>query len=93
MSRAMFEYTKTVLNKVSFNTPLFCREVQKALSRLLPYEIEELKLFIQGLVNTNPDLKKCLIYLSHYVLKMINTIFLILILSKKAYLQKKSINF
>ena len=62
MSRAMFEYTKTVLNKVSFNTPLFCREVQKALSRLLPYEIEELKLFIQGLVNTNPYLKKCMIY-------------------------------
>ena len=44
MSRAMFEYTKTVLNKVSFNTPLFCKEVQKALLRLLPYEIEELKL-------------------------------------------------
>ena len=50
MSRAMFEYTKTVLNKVSFDTNLFCKEVQKALQRLLPYEIEELKLFIQNLV-------------------------------------------
>ena len=47
MSRAMFEYTKTVLKKVSFDTNLFCKEVQKALLRLLPYEIEELKLFIQ----------------------------------------------
>ena len=64
MSRAMFEYTKTVLSKVSFDTPLFCKEVQKALLRLLPYEIEELKLFIQRLVFTNPDLKKCLVYLS-----------------------------
>ena len=44
MSRAMFEYTKTVLNKVSFDPSLFCKEVQKAILRLLPHEIEELKL-------------------------------------------------
>ena len=64
MSRAMFEYTKTVLNKVSFDTPLFCKEVQKAILRLLPYEIEELKLFIQRLVHVNPDLKQCMVYLN-----------------------------
>ena len=64
MSRAMFEYTKTVLNKVSFDTNLFCKEVQKALQRLLPYEIEELKLFIQNLVTINPDLKQCMVYLN-----------------------------
>ena len=63
MARAMFEYTKTVLNKVSFDTALFCKEVQKALQRLLPYEIEELKIFIQSLVQQNPDLNQCLIYL------------------------------
>ena len=62
MSRAMFEYTKTVLNKVSFDPSLFCKEVQKALLRLLPYEIEELKLFIQRLVHVNPDLKQCMVY-------------------------------
>ena len=45
MARAMFEYTKTVLQKVSFDATLFCKEVQKALERLLPYEIEELKVF------------------------------------------------
>ncbi len=50
MARAMLEYTKTVLKKVSFNTTLFCKEVQKALERLLPYEIEELKIFIHSLV-------------------------------------------
>ncbi|TWO32573.1 hypothetical protein E1J38_006790 [Seonamhaeicola sediminis] len=63
MARAMLEYTKTVLNKVSFDATLFCREVQKAVTRLLPYEIEELKIFIQSLVQQNPDLDRCLIYL------------------------------
>ncbi|HIC33076.1 MAG: hypothetical protein JXK08_08375 [Flavobacteriaceae bacterium] len=64
MARAMFEYTKTVLQKVSFDTTLFCREVQKALERLLPYEIEELKVFIDSLVKQNPKLDQCLIYLN-----------------------------
>lgn len=64
MSRAMFEYTKTVLDKVSFDANLFCKEVKKALKRLLPYEIEELKLFIQNLIKTHPDLKQCMVYLS-----------------------------
>ena len=45
MARAMLEYTKTVLGKVSFDRTLFCKEVQKAVERLLPYEIEELKIF------------------------------------------------
>ncbi|GAA3654660.1 hypothetical protein GCM10022397_43960 [Flavivirga jejuensis] len=63
MARAMLEYTKTVLGKVSFDTTLFCKEVQKAVQRLLPYEIEELKIFILSLVQQNPELNQCLIYL------------------------------
>ncbi|TYC17826.1 hypothetical protein ES677_00160 [Bizionia gelidisalsuginis] len=63
MSRAMFEYTKIVLNKVSFDANLFCKEVQKALQRLLPYEVEELKIFIRSIISQNPDLNACLIYL------------------------------
>ncbi len=63
MARAMFEYTKTVLSKVSFDPTLFCKEVQKAVQRLLPYEIEELRIFIMSLVQQNPDLNQCLIYL------------------------------
>ena len=63
MARAMFEYTKTVLKKVSFDTNLFCKELEKALQRLLPYEIEELKIFIKSLILQNPDLNQCLIYL------------------------------
>ena len=64
MARAMFEYTKTVLQKVSFDTTLFCKEVQKAIERLLPYEVEELKLYIESLVQQNPKLDQCLIYLN-----------------------------
>jgi hypothetical protein len=63
MARAMLEYTKTVLKKVSFDVTLFCREVQKAVQRLLPYEIDELKLFILSLVQQNPELNQSLVYL------------------------------
>lgn len=63
MARAMFEYTKTVLSKVSFDVTLFSKELQKALQRLLPYEIEELKIFIMSLVQQNPELNQCLIHL------------------------------
>lgn len=63
MARAMFEYTKTILKKVSFDSSLFCKEVQKAVKRLLPYELEELKIFIQSLIIQNPELNQCLIYL------------------------------
>ena len=65
MARAMLDYTKTVLNKVSFDTSLFCKEVKKALGRLLPYEIEELKIFIQSLVMQKPELNQCMVYLDH----------------------------
>lgn len=63
MARAMYEYTKTVLKKVSFDATLFCKEVQKAMKRLLPYEIEELRIYIQSLIRQNPELDQCLIYL------------------------------
>jgi hypothetical protein len=63
MARAMFDYTKAVLAKVSFDANLFCKELQKALKRLLPYEIEELKVWVNSLIKENPDLNQCLIYL------------------------------
>ena len=64
MARAMFEYTKTILDKVSFDAVLFCKEVKKALERLLPHEIEELKIWIVSLTQQNPELNRCLIYLN-----------------------------
>ena len=60
MARAMYEYTKTVLKKVSFNTDLFCRELEKALSRLLPYEIDELTIWLKKFTANKPDLYVCL---------------------------------
>lgn len=64
MARAMFEYTKEVLSKVSFDVKLFCREVEKAVKRLLPHEIEELKIFINSLIHQNPELNRCQVYLN-----------------------------
>lgn len=64
MARAMFEYTKTILKKVSFDSVLFCKELQKAVERLLPYEVEELRIWIDTLIKGNPELNKCLIYLN-----------------------------
>lgn len=64
MARAMFEYTKTILKKVSFDSVLFCKELQKAVKRLLPYEIEELRIWIKSLLEEKPDLNHCLIYLN-----------------------------
>ncbi len=63
MARAMFDYTKTILERVSFDANLFCRELQKAVERLLPYEIVELKIWIGDLTLQKPELNQCLIYL------------------------------
>jgi len=59
----MLEYSKTVLKKVSFDTKLFCKELEKAISRLLPYEIEELRVWLQQFITDKPELKQSLIYL------------------------------
>ena len=64
MATAMFDYTKAVLAKVSFDVNLFCKELQKALTRLLPHEVEELKIWINSLLTQKPQLNQCLIYLN-----------------------------
>ncbi len=60
MARAMFEYTKTVLKKVSFNVDLFCKELDKAFSRLLPYEIAELRIWLQEFTANKTELTVCI---------------------------------
>ncbi|MDB0599923.1 hypothetical protein [Tenacibaculum maritimum] len=60
MARAMFEYTKTILRKVSFNSDLFCKELEKALQRLLPYEVNELTIWLKGFVSNKPELYACM---------------------------------
>ena len=63
MARAMLEYYKTVLRKVSFDVKLFSKELKKAITRLLPHEIEELKYWLQHFITDKPELQPSLIYL------------------------------
>jgi hypothetical protein len=60
MARAMFEYTKVVLQKVSFNKDLFKKELEKAINRLLPYELKELYLWLKEFTLNKPKLQPCL---------------------------------
>ena len=60
MARAMFEYTKTVLEKVSFNKELFKKELEKAINRLLPYEVKELLFWLKEFTLNKPELHTCL---------------------------------
>jgi len=63
MSVGMLEYTKTVLQKVSFDARLFSKELRKAINRLLPNELEELKEWLKQFVTDKPELQQSLIYL------------------------------
>ncbi len=64
MARPMVEYYKTVLQKVSFDVKLFKKELKKAIARLLPDEIEELKNWLKGFISDKPELKSILVYLN-----------------------------
>jgi len=63
MASSMLEYSKTVLKKVSFDVKLFCKELEKAISRLLPEEIEELKNWLKQFITDKPELQQSLIYI------------------------------
>ncbi len=60
MARAMFEYTIDVLKKVSFNFELFSKELKKAIERLLPHEIKELRIWLKKFTFDKPELYPCL---------------------------------
>jgi DNA replication protein DnaD len=60
MSRMIYDYTKSVLEKVSFDTNLFMKELRKAMKKLLPYEIEHLKKWLIYFTDQKPELKPCL---------------------------------
>lgn len=61
MSKVMFDYTKSVLERVSFDPTLFCKELEKAIKALLPYELELLKEWLLTYIIEKPELKQCLI--------------------------------
>ena len=62
----MFEYTKSVLERVSFDTLLFSKELEKAVRTLLPFELEELKEWLFEYILEKPELKDCLVIINSY---------------------------
>ena len=60
MSRLIYDYTKSVLERVSFDAKLFRKELEKAIQSLFPYEIEQLKEWLFSFTKERPDLRLCL---------------------------------
>ncbi|GEM_PF-386542 len=58
MSRAIYDYTITVLEKVSFDNQLFKKEVEKAFQTLLAHERLELKIWLQNFLSDKPELRE-----------------------------------
>jgi hypothetical protein len=61
MSKVMFDYTKSVLERVSFDVTLFCKELEKAIKSLLPYEMELLREWLLNFIIEKPELKQSLL--------------------------------
>lgn len=60
MYRMIYDYTKTGLEKRSFDPELFKRELKKAKRNLSAYEIEHLKRWLLFFTSEKPELKQCL---------------------------------
>lgn len=61
MSQIMFDYTKSILERVSFDPLLFCKELEKAIKTLLPHEMEQLKEWLLSFIIEKPELKESLL--------------------------------
>lgn len=61
MPRMIYDYTKSVLERVSFDPLLFMKELKKAIKSLLPYEIEQLTNWLKYFTSEKPELQECLI--------------------------------
>ncbi|MTG98594.1 MULTISPECIES: hypothetical protein [Myroides] len=51
-------YVKTVLHNVSFDSTLFNKELKKATTTLLPYDLERLHQWVGEYVEMKPELKE-----------------------------------
>ncbi len=60
MPRMIYDYTKSVLERVSFDPVLFCKELKKAIKNLLPHEIELLRKWLQNFTTEKPELQQYL---------------------------------
>lgn len=59
MEITRFNYTKNILKNVSFDPVLFCKEVEKAINLLLPYEVEQLIEWLIHFTQEKPELQQC----------------------------------
>lgn len=60
MSKMMIDFTKSILERVSFDKILFCKELEKAIKVLLPYELEELFTWLFDFTEEKPELRYCI---------------------------------
>ena len=65
MARKIYDYSKLVLERVSFDAILFAKELQKAIALLLPFEIEELKKWLIDFIEEKPELKQSLLLIGN----------------------------
>jgi hypothetical protein len=65
MSKVMYDYTKSVLERVSFDPILFCKELEKAIKALLPYEMDLLREWLLTFIIEKPELKQCLLIVNN----------------------------
>ncbi|UMY67208.1 hypothetical protein [Flavobacterium sp. HJ-32-4] len=61
MQETRITFTKKILERVSFDPRLFCKELEKALKSLLPYEIEQLADWLLQFVKEKPELRHCVL--------------------------------
>lgn len=64
MPRKNYEYSKLILESVSFDVKLFTKELQKAMKQLLPFELEDLKLWLIIFTKERPELRPTIVLLS-----------------------------
>ncbi len=58
--RMIYDHTKIILEKVSADPSLFCKELRKANKNLLPYEIEQLRIWLDNFTSGRPELRQYL---------------------------------
>ena len=65
MPRMIYDYTKSVLERVSFDPLLFMKELKKAIKSLLPYELEQLTKWLNYFTTGKPELQPCLVVINN----------------------------
>ena len=65
MARQILMYTKSILERVSFDVVLFCKELEKATRVLLPFELDELREWLLSYTEEKPELRQCIIYIDN----------------------------